>query len=150
MVSISEYVRCSRGGLLGWGVLLMILSGCGGQPYGTTAISGKVTYEDGSLIPAPAITIYFEPQQESIDSKTFPRRGFAEVNVADGTFSRATTYEPRDGVILGPHKVVIEAIGEGGVPDYRYFPRIYSDAATTPLTIEVGSNRSFELTVPKP
>jgi len=131
-------------------ILLGLSAGCGSQPYDTKAISGKVTYEDGSLIPAPAIYIYFEPQEENVDAKTFPRRGSAEVNVADGTFSEVTTYEPGDGAIPGKHKVVIEVLGDGGVPDYSYFPREYSDSATTPLTIEVGSQRSFDLTVPKP
>ncbi|MDZ7616660.1 MAG: hypothetical protein U1E05_06630 [Patescibacteria group bacterium] len=140
---------CSRGAMLVGVVLLVVLSGCNRQPYGTTAVRGKVTYEDGTLIPAPAMTIYFEPQQESIDEKTFPRRGFAQVDVADGTFNRATTYEPGDGLIAGPHKVVIEVTGEGGVPDYRFFPRAYSDAATTPLTIEVDGKQELTLTVPK-
>ena len=131
-------------------ILLSMISGCGSQPYGTVPISGKVTYEDGSLVPAPAIYLYFESQEENVDAKTFPRRGSAKVNVADGTFSEVTTYEPGDGAIPGKHKVVVEVLGDGGVPDYSYFPREYSDAATTPLNIEVGSKRSFDLTVPKP
>lgn len=129
---------------------VLLLAGCGGEPYSTVKISGTVTYEDGSLIPAPELFVYFEPQAENVDAKTAPRRGFAEVDVTDGTFDRVTTYSPGDGAIPGEHKVVIEVMGEGGVPDYSYFPRRYSDATTTPLTIEVGSKRSFELTVPKP
>ncbi len=126
------------------------LAGCGSEPYSTVRISGTVTYEDGSLIPAPELIVYFEPQVESIDPRTTPRRGYAEVDVADGTFSRVTTYAPGDGAIPGEHKVVIEAIGEGGMPDHRYFPREYSDATTTPLTIEVGNQRTFDLKVPGP
>ncbi len=136
-----------------WALLagvLLLTAGCGGQPYSTVRVSGKVTYDDGSLIPAPELFVYFEPQAEAIDPRTSPRRGFAQVNVADGTFNRVTTYTPGDGAIAGKHKVVIEAMGEGGVPDYRYFPREYSDVATTPLIIEVGSQRTFDLTVPKP
>ncbi len=131
------------------GLLAAISAGCGREPYGTVRIRGKVTYDDGSLIPAPALFVYFEPQVESVDSRTTPRRGFAEVNVADGTFRRVTTYAPGDGAIAGEHKVVIEALGETGAPVYTYFPREYSDAATTPLRIEVGSERTFHLQVPK-
>lgn len=151
MTSMTTYCSSARWVLLAGAVLLTAVSaGCDRQPYSTVRISGKVTYDDGSLIPATELMVYFEPQAESIDPKTTPRRGYAEVNVADGTFSRVTTYAPGDGAIPGEHKVVIEAIGEGGVPDYRYFPREYSDAMTTPLTIEVGSQRTFDLTVPKP
>ncbi len=148
MTAFSQGTFVPRSAVFLAGVLL--LAGCGGQPYSTVKISGTVTYEDGSLIPAPELFVYFEPQAESIDAKTAPRRGFAQVDVTDGTFDRVTTYSPGDGAIPGKHKVVIEAMGEGGVPDYSYFPREYSDATTTPLTIEVGSQRSFDLTVPKP
>lgn len=150
MMFVSDDSSSARRAILAGAVLLAAVSaGCGRQPYSTVRISGKVTFDDGSLIPAPEMFVYFEPQAESIDPRTTPRRGYAEVNVADGTFSRVTTYAPGDGVIPGKHKVVIEAIGEGGVPDFRYFPREYSDAVTTPLTIEVGSQRTFDLTVPK-
>lgn len=134
----------------GAALVTAVFGGCGREPYSTVRISGTVTYEDGSLIPAPELIVYFEPQVESIDPRTTPRRGYAEVDVAHGTFSRVTTYAPGDGVIPGEHKVVIEAVGEGGMPDHSYFPSEYSDATTTPLTIEVGSQRTFDLQVPKP
>ena len=146
----------NRFSMLRWAVMACALllfaglTGCGSEPYSTVRISGTVTYEDGSLIPAPELIVYFEPQVESIDPRTTPRRGYAEVDVTDGTFSRVTTYAPGDGVIPGEHKVVIEAVGEGGMPDHSYFPPEYSDATTTPLTIEVGSQRTFDLQVPKP
>jgi hypothetical protein len=113
-------------------------------------ISGTVTYDDGSLIPAKQLFVQFEPQQESIDGRQFPRPGQAQVSTADGTFGAPTTYAPGDGVVAGEHKVVVEALNEHGFPDYSYFPKEYSDPATTPLRIEVGPERTFKLEVPKP
>jgi hypothetical protein len=61
--------------------------GCsGGNPYDLVDVSGKVTYEDGSLIPADSIMLKFDPEAAPIDEKTHPRKGFALVNVGDGTF----------------------------------------------------------------
>ncbi|MDY0170165.1 MAG: hypothetical protein RBS80_26715 [Thermoguttaceae bacterium] len=145
--------RCSvgrRGASAGLVFAAILLGGCGSQPYSTVRISGTVTYDDGSLIPAKQLFVQFEPQQESIDGRQFPRPGQAQVSTADGTFGAPTTYAPGDGVVAGEHKVVVEALNEHGFPDYSYFPKEYSDPATTPLRIEVGPERTFKLEVPKP
>jgi hypothetical protein len=133
-------------GLLGG----LVLQGCGGQPYGVVPIRGKVTYEDGSLIPAPSLLVELNSLQPKKDEKTFPRPGRAEVNVADGTFSNVSTYDYNDGAIRGQHKVVVKAFDQNGSPVYHLFPKEYSDVTTTPLTIEVGSQREFHIKVPKP
>jgi len=137
---------------VGCGVVgcMLLLEGCGGQPYGVVPIRGKVTYEDGSLIPAHSLLLEFNSQEKPKDPKTFPRPGRAEVNVADGTFSNVSTYDYNDGAIRGQHKVVVKAFDQNGSPVYHLFPKEYSDVTTTPLTIEVGSQREFHIKVPKP
>ncbi len=151
-MAIEHFCRTlARGAFrLGLPLLAALLSGCGGQPYSTVPISGTVKYEDGSLIPAPQIVLYFESQEENRDAKTFPRPGKAEVNVRDGTFDTVSTYEHGDGVILGEHKVVVEAFNADGAPVYAYFPKEFSDVTTTPRTITVGEKRQFDITLPKP
>ncbi|MCS7303883.1 MAG: hypothetical protein NZ602_02080 [Thermoguttaceae bacterium] len=130
--------------------LALLVAGCGGQPYAVVPIRGKVTYEDGSLIPAASLMLEFNSQEKPKDPKTYPRPGRAEVNVADGTFSNVSTYDPNDGAIRGEHKVVVKAYDKNGSPVYHLFPKEYSDATTTPLTINVGDQREFHIKVPKP
>lgn len=130
--------------------LALVLEGCGGQPYGVVPIRGKVTYEDGSLIPAPKLLLELNSLEKKKDEKTYPRPGRAEINVSDGTFSNVSTYDYGDGAILGEHKVVVKAFDQNGAPSYHYFPKEYSDATTTPLKIQVGSEREFHIKLPKP
>ncbi len=131
-------------------IVPVVAGGCGSEPYATVRISGSVTYDDGSPIPATQLFVLFEPQRESIDGRQFPRPGQAQVNTADGTFGTPTTYAPADGVVEGEHKVVVQALDEHGFPDYRFFPEQYGDPTTTPLRIEVGPQRTFKLEIPRP
>ena len=135
-------------GLLPALLLLGSLCGCGGQAYDTVDISGTVTYEDGSLIPAEQIFVEFNSQQKNLDEKTFPRIGKAEVNVKDGKFNVVSTYDFGDGAVVGEHKVVVKAY-ENGVPTDKFFPKQYSDETTTPLKITVGAEREFPIKLPK-
>ena len=41
---------------------LFAAAGCGGKPYSCVHVSGKITYEDGSLIPADQIHLIFLSQ----------------------------------------------------------------------------------------
>ena len=75
------------------------------EPYDLIAVTGRVTFDDGTLIPVGRITVVFISQAEPIDPKTHPRPGHAEVDVTDGTFSRATTHRFNDGLITGRHLV---------------------------------------------
>lgn len=86
----------------------------GGNPYDLVDVSGKVTYEDGSLIPAGSIMLKFDPEAAQFDAKTHPRKGFALVNVGDGTFDYATTHKHADGLVAGKHKVLVVAYAEDG------------------------------------
>ena len=61
------------------------LAGCGEKdPFSYQKVSGKVSYEDGSLIAAPAIHVIFYPLAKSEDAKKWPPNGVAYVDVADG------------------------------------------------------------------
>jgi len=75
------------------------------EPFDIVGVTGRVTFDDGTLIPVGRITVMFEPQVAPINKKTHPRPGFVEIDVADGTFSEATTHRFSDGLIVGPHRV---------------------------------------------
>ena len=77
----------SLAGLCLW---LLSAAGCGSQePFAMQKVSGKITYDDGTLIPSEGnyLRLTFYPQTPSLDSKTHPRPATAEVNLKDGTFS---------------------------------------------------------------
>ena len=125
------------------------VTGCGSQPFDQVSVYGTLKYDDGSLIPAEQITVYFVPQAEAVDAKTHPRPGWATVNVADGSFSNVTTYEFGDGAIAGENKVYVRATGPLEQPSDAV-PDAYTDVNTTPLKVNVsGSEREHNLTIPR-
>jgi hypothetical protein len=117
--------------------------GCKRDPYACVPVSGKVTYEDGSLIPAQRIRLIFVSQAPPVNPKVYPRDGSALVDVKTGTFSWATTYVPKDGLISGEHKVLIQCTPAGLVD------KDYDDRNNTPVTVNT-SQSPFELKVQKP
>ena len=131
-------------------LILMGVSGCGeSAPFDIVPVTGKITYEDGSLIPAARVVVSFNPQADPLDEKTYPRQGAAEVHVKDGTFSEVTTWKYGDGVIAGPQKVTVESFDEmeNPTPDV---PQKYRSPDTTPLTAEVGpGSTEFTFTIEK-
>jgi hypothetical protein len=138
--------------LLAVSFVALAVVGCSsqGNPYGVTPVSGKVTYEDGSLIQAPIIYLKFFPDVPPKDSKTNPRPGSAWVNVSDGTFSAATTYKPDDGLIPGKHTVVVRATDREENPSPA-LSLVYSDVSTTPLKVDVTpGGKPLELKLSKP
>ncbi len=125
--------------------MLAAVSGCGnGQPYSVEKVSGKITYEDGSLIPANRLRLIFFPQVPPVDPKTPPKQGIAEVGVTTGKFSFAYTFGPNDGIIRGESKVVVQAIGNG-----QLVPDEYTKEDTTPLKVK-SSDSPFDFKIPKP
>jgi hypothetical protein len=128
--------------------------GCGSNvPFDFVPVQGKVTYEDGSLIPADSILVTFNPVLEGTKGKMVPPGGQTQVNVQDGTFSAVSSHRANDGVAVGRHKVVVVAFRKGpnGSPvPSPAVPAAYRDANSTPLEIEVdSSNRTLELKVKK-
>lgn len=110
--------------------------GCSdGVPYDLVNVSGKVTYDDGSLIPAASIMLKFDPEAPPLDAKTHPRKGYALVNVSDGTFESATTHKHADGLVAGKHKVLVVAYAAEGKPA-KVVPKEYQRPDTTPIEID--------------
>lgn len=128
----------------------LLLAGCSNTPYDIVPIHGKVTYEDGSLIPADKVYVWFYPQVDSLSAKVQPKPGMALLNREDGTFPLVSTSKHGDGVILGQHKVVVKLADESRT-GADAIPKIYTDPVTTPLQIEVtGRNQEVELKIKKP
>ena len=124
-------------------VMLATAVGCKREPYACVPVSGKVTYEDGSLIPAERIRLIFVSQAPPANPKAYPRDGSAMVNVKTGTFDWATTYDRKDGLIAGEHKVLIQCEPGGLVA------KEYNDRKNTPVTVNT-SQLPFQLKVAKP
>jgi hypothetical protein len=152
--SAAGRTRSPAGPLLA--VLLAVsLAGCGGgAPFKIVPVSGKVTYSDGSLIPADRIVVTFVPQGVQASGKDAAAAARGEVNVADGTFAGLTTQKHLDGAIVGKHKVLVQALktGVAGVGEpTAAVPAKYAKAATTPLEVEVppGGKKNIELLIDK-
>jgi len=131
-----------------WGVL--VLTGCGASsaPFDYVQVAGKVTYEDGTLIPAAGIRITFLSQTPTEDPKTHPRPGQAEANVADGTFETVTSYKYADGVVRGRHKVVVVSM-DAQQRRTDAVPLEYTDPRRTPLEVDTA-DAPFHLKIRKP
>jgi hypothetical protein len=127
---------------------LFAAAGCGGKPYSCVHVSGKITYEDGSLIPADQIHLIFLSQAKPIDPKTPPKNGLADANGKTGEFDFATTYASRDGIIAGEHKVVVQCISNG-LQRRDLLPPEYGAKDKTPLKVRT-SDLSLVMKVPKP
>ena len=127
----------------------LFLTSCGSSdPFDYVQVSGKITYEDGTPIPASSLRVTFVPQEQSLDSKTHARPGVAEVNVTDGTFSVVTSRKHGDGIVPGKHKVTVVALDATQAPTDAVPPE-YAAEATTPLEVETG-DQPFDLTARRP
>jgi hypothetical protein len=126
---------------------LNLLSGCGssGSPFEYVKVSGKLSYEDGSPIPAEGIKLIFDSQAPPIGN-AHPRQGSAMVNPA-GEFKDITSYKYADGLVPGKHKVSIlyatDAKGKLLVP-----PEC-TKANSTSLLVDTADS-PFDIKVPKP
>lgn len=129
--------RAALWGILAGGVLL--LSGCGSEPFPIVKVSGRIVYDDDSPLTTKkgdTLGLIFMSQTPPRDPATHPRTGTAVVNPEDGTFSSATTHKHGDGLIRGRHKVSIYT-GDTYSPAV---PRDYCDPDTTPLEVDVSGS----------
>jgi hypothetical protein len=129
-------------------IMLAAVVGCKKQPFSCVPVSGKVMYEDGSLIQAERIRVKFISQAQSADPHIAPREGAADVDGKTGTFDWVTTYVPKDGIIPGEHKVVIQCF-TGSRLRTDLVGEEYSNSTKTPLIVQ-SSQSPFELKVRKP
>jgi len=129
---------------------ILALAGCGAStgPFDYVRVAGKVTYEDGTLIPSAGIRIFFLSQTPPKDPKTHPRPGQADALVADGTFETVTTYKYADGVVLGRHKVVVISL-DAQQRRTDDVPLEYTNPRSTPLEVDTA-DAPFHLKVRKP
>lgn len=134
--------------LLAVSVLSVAIAGCSrsASPFESVPVSGKVTYEDGSPIPVPGMTIFFHSQEPPKDGM-HPRPATVGVG-PDGTFKDVTTYKFADGLVLGKHKVSL--VAQKGEKLTTEIPREYALPDKTPLVVEVTESGQFlEIKVPK-
>jgi hypothetical protein len=129
--------------------LLPLLSGCGpSDPFSYVQISGKITYEDGTLIPVRHLELTFVPQSAPLDAKTYPRPGVAVVDTATGEFHAVTSHRYNDGLVRGKHKVVLGGVSSFPLPP-SLVPPEYCDFTKTPLEVDTAQ-QPFVLKVRKP
>lgn len=124
----------------------LMLAGCNNEPFDYVKVKGKVTYEDGSVIPADSIELWFASTAPPVDENTHPRPAKAGVNIADGTFGKITSHKPGDGVVKGEHKVAIFAYKNGQISNL--IPKEYTNARTTPLLVDT-KDAPWEIKVKK-
>jgi hypothetical protein len=127
--------------------LALICLGCNdGNPFSYVPVSGRLTYDDGTPIPAGGIRLSFEAIDAQPVNGAFPRPGEAEVD-SQGNFSKATSYKYGDGLLPGKHKVAIyyATDKEGKL----LIPKEYSHASTSPLVADTD-NLPLEIKVPRP
>ena len=127
------------------------LSGCGsGNPYSYVKVTGKVTYADGSKIPAPRVHLTFIAENPPvIDEKTFAKNGSTDVTSADGTFDYVTSKDYGDGLLPGKHKVMVQALDDREQPLDALIPLKYRDKGTTPIEVDTA-NLPLVILVDKP
>ena len=136
------------------GLILLAASavlGCknDGDPFSYVRVSGKVTYEDGSLIPAHELILNFVPETPRLDAKTYPKVGLVPVDVATGKYGVPSTHKANDGIVSGKHKVTITTLSHTPISP-KLVPKEYSDDKTTLLEVDTAQPKSFELKVRKP
>ncbi len=128
---------------------MVLLAGCARDRPETIPVSGKVTYEDGSLVPANRMELRFLAQPEVVRAKDYPPAATARVDTRDGTFSEMTTWMHGDGVIPGEYEVEVVRYGSeeepGGIKAVRYRgDRVWPNS----VTVSAESN-TFHVTIPR-
>jgi hypothetical protein len=140
-------------GLLCGAMVVAASSGCGGSsgdPFTYKKISGKVTYDDGSLIPATRLELKFSQVNPQPVGNMYPRPGTADVKVDDGTFESVTS-SPQNvggGLVPGKYKVTLVTQEKNEKPR-GLVPPEYLDFAKTPLVIDTNDS-PLAITVKKP
>lgn len=125
----------------------LVCLGCGPKsPFEYVDASGRIMYEDGTLIPASGLRLLFSAQDAPPVEGAHPRPGVAEVN-DKGEFACVTSYKYCDGLVPGRHKVAVQQIK--GKDGRQLVPNECTSIATTPLMVDT-SQLPFDIKVPKP
>ena len=124
-------------------LMVFSLSGCGKKAdVPETAETTGVVLVDGK--PLEGAEVMFHPEGGGN-----PAHG---VTNAEGRFT-LTTYDAEDGAIPGTHKVTVQYFPEGALPGMENVggeakvPEQYASVSTTPLTEEVKSGETNDITI---
>jgi hypothetical protein len=128
---------------------LLLVAGCSGNsdPFGYVKASGKVTYDDGSLIPARIIMLNFISETPAVGN-LYPRNGTTVVDVSTGEFHSVTTHTGEDGVVRGKLRVTVTGEDHHPLPA-NLVPAEYGDPKKTPLEVDTDQ-LPFVIKVPRP
>jgi hypothetical protein len=127
--------------------VVLCCAGCGDKgPFQYMPVEGKLTYEDGSPIPAASIMLQFESLDAKPVGDMHPRPAMASVD-STGVFKNATSLKYADGLIPGRHKVALHYATDA--KGKLLVPKPYTHLGTTPLEIDTGDG-TIEIKVPKP
>ena len=125
-------------------IAAFLSTGCGAH----TSVSGKVSYEDGTLIPAKRIYIQFFPEAANVEQNQFMASG--TVDVTTGAFADVTNRNGQ-GTPVGKCKVMLMSTTENGNSMTDEIPEEYRTLDTTPLTVDIQpKNGPLTITVKKP
>jgi len=133
------------------------LAGCGsGEPFSYVPVKGTVTYEDGTVIPAPRLKLTFvaiDPPTAG-DEKIFAPKGKADVNNGDGKntdghFDDVTSHKFGDGLLPGKHKVLIVPIDASERRLDGVVPPEYGEVDKTPIVVNTAE-QPFVIKIKKP
>lgn len=127
--------------------VVLFFVGCGSsEPFDFVQVYGKVTYEDGSLIPAKSLTLWFHPIEVNATGANHPIGGTALVD-ENGEFECVTSHKNCDGLIRGKHKVAIEGAKDGqGKP---LVPVAFLELSDTPMVVNTD-DVPLNIKVPRP
>jgi hypothetical protein len=121
-------------------LVLLSCAGCGDKgPFQYMPVQGKLTYEDGSPIPAVGIMLQFESLDAKPVGEMHPRPAMASVD-SNGVFTCATSLKYADGLIPGRHKVALHYATDA--KGKLLVPKPYTHLGTTAGNMEIK--------VPKP
>lgn len=123
--------------------------GCREPRLPTIPVAGKVTYENGDLIPANRLELRFLTPETLVRQKNYPPFAVAVVDTRNGQFSEATTWEYGDGVIEGEHEVELIRVGDETDPG-SFRSKQYRSHRIWPNPVRVSpENREFHFTIPR-
>jgi hypothetical protein len=126
---------------------LALCLGCGsGEPFDYIPVTGKLSYEDGSTIPAQGIVLQFIAQDVKPIDGMHPRPATASVN-GQGEFNEATSHKFGDGLVPGKHKVALMYATDAN--GKLLVPVDFTHAGTTPLVVDTAT-LPLDIRVPKP
>jgi hypothetical protein len=111
-----------------WGLVLVVLAGCGSEPAKREPVQGRVFYRNE---PLRGGTIVFTPDAERGNQGPLAT---GEIQ-GDGRYTLHTGEEP--GAVVGWHRVTIAA-----GPDCQALPRRYSDPKLSDQSREVKAGQA--------